>query len=344
MSLPEQIQKQVEEAKTIIAQHYGPETDDALGVPGGQAESEASSHKVTSSTEAEGSAAQPQAPAYPPAENENSESYAQRCRSLQGIYNATVQKAQQQEARLQQMEQLIATIQATPTAPAQQTPGNAASYITSKDEEDYGVELVDMSRRAAREEQRAVQDELAAMRNELAHLRAVVPVVNRVAQAQQMSSEERFFAALGQLVPDYQQVNVNQRFHEWLLTPDPMTGITRQTYLEDAQRASDAPRVASIFNSWKESTGTVAPQGVQSAPASRKSAVSELERQVAPGKVTAGNTPNTSQSRVWTPADISKFYEETRKGVYKGREQERAETERDIFLAQREGRIRQHAA
>ena len=42
-------------------------------------------------------------------EDENSETYAQRWRSLQGVYNATAQRAAQFEQRVSQLEGLIAT-------------------------------------------------------------------------------------------------------------------------------------------------------------------------------------------------------------------------------------------
>lgn len=46
-------------------------------------------------------------------------------------------------------------------------------------------------------------------------------------------------------------------------------------------------------------------------------------------------------TKVYTRVDVAKFFDDVRKGVYKGREQERDRIERDIFAAQREGRIRE---
>ena len=42
----------------------------------------------------------------------------------------------------------------------------------------------------------------------------------------------------------------------------------------------------------------------------------------------------------YSPEDIRRFFDDVRTGKYKGREQERSRIERDIFAAQREGRIR----
>lgn len=337
MSLPEQLQKQVEEAKSIIEQHYGAGNPEAaLGEPGGNSVPETIPAQEDKAATQQKEAAVPTQPARP-AEDENSESYAQRWRSLQGIYHAAVQKNQQLEGRISQLEQLIASMQ---TAQAQEvTPAQDGSGLTTQDLEDYGEDLVGMSRRAAREELRTRDAVIAQLQQEIAALRAVVPTVQRVAQQQQTTAEERFFQQLGQLVPDFQVVNVNPKFHEWLLTPDSMTGIMRQTYLEDAQRTLDVQRVANIFNAWKELTGA-AQTPAQQARTPKPDPASELERQVAPGRVTSGNAPVPQPANTYTREDITKFYDDVRKGAFRGREQERASIERDIFLAQKEGRIR----
>lgn len=163
----------------------------------------------------------------------------------------------------------------------------------------------------------------------------VVPQVQAVAQRQQMSAEQQFWADLAAAVPNFRQINDNEAFQSWLLDVDPLTGITRQTYLDDAQRALDARRVASFFRTWLESTGQAAV--AQSTGDSRRS---ELEKQVSPGRSRSTGTPATAnQGKTYSPDDIRAFFDAVRSGKYKGREQERARIERDIFAAQREGRI-----
>jgi hypothetical protein len=158
-----------------------------------------------------------------------------------------------------------------------------------------------------------------------------------LAQDNQQSAQDRFFAALGRAVPDYEQVNANAQFHQWLLTPDPMTGILRQTYLVDAQRSGDVERVATIFNSWKSLSGT---QG-QAKP--RIDARAELERQQAPSR-NLTSTPTDKSGRIWDPKEISDLYQDKTRGKYAGREAEFKALEQDIFKAQQEGRIVRRAA
>ena len=65
---------------------------------------------------------------------------------------------------------------------------------------------------------------------------------------------------------------------------------------------------------------------------------SQLEKQGAPGRGRSGK-PASQESKNYSPADIQKFFEDVRKGLFKGRDEERGRMERDIFSAQREGRI-----
>jgi len=336
MTLPAQIQQQLDEAQSIIEQHYGEEAVAAAGE--GQA-TEAVEQAAPVESAQEPAAEQPAAQH----EDENSETYAQRWRSLQGIYNATVAKASGAEARVQQLEQLIATMQTTPVVVPQ--PRHAPVETSKEDKEAFGDDLVDMVSRVANgavgSAMSTVMQTLQALQRQVSQLNGVVPVVHNVAQQQRFTREEKFFAMLGEAVPDWEQVNANPGFHQWLLSADPLTGITRQTYLADAQSTFDANRTVSIFTAWKGASGTPVQQNIKPQPSA---AMSELERQVAPGRTLSATPQSTSQAKQWTTGEIAKYYDDVRRGAFKGREAERQSLERDIFDAQREGRITRSAA
>jgi len=339
MSLPEQIQKQLSEAQSIIEQHYGPAEQSAESeTPTDEPRAEATSEQAAPVA----SVPQDTAQAAQQREDENSETYAQRWKSLQGIYNVTVAKAQGAEARVAQLEQLIAAMQSAPAAAPQ--PSQPKVVVTPEDEETFGGDLVGMVNRVAGGAVEAamspVMRTLQALERQVASLNGVVPVVQNVAQQQRYTREERFFADLSKHVPDWERINANGDFHNWLLSADPMTGIVRQTYLADAQATFDVARTVSIFNAWKGATGAAA----QPQQPTVTKAVSELERQVAPGRTMAAPVPTTSQGKLWSPQDIAKFYDDVRVGKFKGRDSERTALERDIFDAQREGRIVRNAA
>lgn len=267
-------------------------------------------------------------------EDENSDTYAQRWRSLQGSYNATVRQKSELEQRVQQMEQLLATLSQQQPTHQQPEPEQAPQRLVSDQEAaEYG-ESIDVMRKVSREELVPVAHRLAHIEGLLQQMQAnVVPQVQAVAQRQQMSAEQQFWSDLTSYVPNWREVNDNDSFQSWLLEVDPLTGVNRQTYLEDAQRSLDAHRVSAFFRTWLESTGQALV--AQSTPKPD----AELEKQVAPGRSRGAGSSASKQPKTYTPGDIKQFFDDVRSGKYKGREQERDRIERDIFTAQREGRI-----
>lgn len=337
MNLPAQIREQIESANKAREQAYGENTEKPESETTAEPEVAAAEQEVAAAQQAESTAEvrTSEKPATPAGEDENSQTYAQRWRSLQGVHNAMLQ-------RVQGLEQLISTMQ-QPAPQQRQVVPPADKLVTTKDADNFGEDMVDFARRVTREEMTPVMQALSQMQRQLEQLGTLAPAVQQVATNQQASAEEKFFAQLTASVPDWADVNDSSQFHNWLLTPDEMTGITRQTYLEDARNNLDLRRVVSVFNTWKRETG-VAPSAAQPQPAAKPSNVSRLEKQIAPGRTNAATAaPSPKAERNWSPADIAKFYEDRRTGKYKGREAEASATERDIFQAQRDGRIRQAA-
>lgn len=338
MAIPEQVRKQSEAVQELYKQL----SDESAPAGDTPTEDETVGSEDTSQpadeVEDDGAAQTPageQTTGASDSEDENSETYAQRWRSLQGSYNATVRQKSELEQRVQQMEQLLATLsQSQTTAPAQPEQEQAPPrYITDQEVDEYG-ESIDVMRKVSREELVPVAQRLAQIEGLLQQMQAtVVPQVQAVSQRQQVTAEQQFWSDLTSYVPDWREVNDNEAFQSWLLEVDPLTGVNRQTHLEDAQRSLDAHRVSAFFRTWLESTGqaTVA----QSTP----KPAAQLEKQVAPGRSRGAGTTATKQPKTYTPDDIKKFFDEVRSGKYKGREQERDRIERDIFAAQREGRI-----
>jgi hypothetical protein len=237
--------------------------------------------------------------------------------------------------RVQQMEQLLSMLSAQQSAPAEFQQPVDDKLITDKDVEEYG-ESLDVMRRVSREELAPLVQRVAQLETVLRQMQTnVVPQVQTLAQRQQMSAEQQFWADLTAAVPNFREINGNEAFQAWLLEADPLTGITRQTYLEDAQRNLAASRVANIFRTWLETTGQATV-----AQSTGRGASSELAKQIAPGRSRGSGTPvATNTAKIYTPADITRFFNDVRDGKYKGREQERDRIERDIFAAQRENRI-----
>lgn len=335
MAIPEQIRKQTEAVQELYKQLNGDDNTGADSAADGTVTSEGAPPADENSV--------PDVAAPAPATEQKSgaetqsEDFTQKYKTLQGMYNAEVPRLHQQNKemaqRLQQMEQLLASLSTQP-APTAATQPVADKFVTDKDVEEYG-DSIDMMRKVSREEISQVNQRVQRIEQLLQQMQTnVVPQVQNIAHRQQVSAEQQFWAELGASVPNFREVNSNEQFQAWLLESDPLTGITRQTYLDDAQRTMDARRVSNIFRTWLEISG----QASVAQPTGRANA--ELEKQVAPGRSRGTGTPAAaSKSKTYSPQDIQKFFNDVRAGKYKGREQERDRIERDIFAAQRENRI-----
>jgi len=336
MAIPEQVRKQSEAVAKLYEDLNSDQTtagEDPV-LEGGD----------TDSTAAPADGTAPAAAAPSPAEQrrvgttDEDPTFEQRWRSLQGMYNADTTRLRaentQLNQRVTQLEQLIASL----SAPQQTQSAQVAAerLITDKDVEEYG-DSIEVMRRAAREEVTTANREIAELKRVIAQLQAnIVPKVESVAQRQALNAEQMFWSDLSAQVPDWREINADQQFHSWLLEVDPLAGVPRQTFLDAAQSQLDAARVAGFFKTWQSLSGNSVAQQT------RNAAASQLEKQIAPGRGRTSAAMTTGgDTKVYTRVDVAKFFDDVRKGVYKGREQERDRIERDIFAAQREGRIRE---
>jgi hypothetical protein len=341
MALPEQIRKQTEAVQELYKQING-DSNNGEGTP-------ADGNTTMSSDDAFNSPAADentvQNVATPSSGNEQTtddrnsdEVLSQKYRTLQGMYNAEVPRLHSQNkelsGRVQQMEHLLATLSAQSNAP-RNAEVTSDPLITDRDQEEYG-ESLDVMRRVTREELIPVAQKMAQLDRLIQQLQInVVPQVNNLTQRQAVNTEQQFWTELTSYIPNWRDINNAPDFQSWLLEIDPLTGISRQTILEDAQRNTDVRRVANFFRSWMELTG----QANVAQDTNRRATASELERQVTPGRSRNTGAPSNSNAKSYSPDDIKTFFNDVRQGKYKGREAERDRTERDIFAAQRENRI-----
>ena len=341
MALPEQVRKQIEAADEKLKELSGVSQADEADVDNQPDKSDSDSPpEADNATEKVQSS---DANEHRKEEDPNSETYAQRWRTLQGQYNAEVPRLRaankEMQARIGQLEQLLSTMQSPPAATQAATQSEPQRYVTDDDVAEYG-ESIDMMRKVYREEISSLTGKIAQLENALQHVSSsvtgqVLPQVQRVAQQQAASAEERFWQNLAVQVPDWQQLNNNPDFQSWLLEVDPLTNTSRQAHLEIAQRDLDANRVAAFFRAYTGVSGNMPPANAQP-----NRSASELEKQVAPGRSRgSSSTPASQTTKTYTPGDIKKFFNDVRSGRFKGRESERDRIERDIFAAQREGRI-----
>lgn len=337
MAIPEQIRKQSEAVKEL----YEELNKEATGEE--TVDNESQDQSVTAELEGqleEGTSEE--SVSNEPKGKRTEDAMEQKYRTLQGMYNAEVPRLHSQnkelQGRLQQMEQLLSTL-SNQQQQQQQRPETV--LVTDKDVEDYGEDSIDMMRRVSRDEYMPVMNKIVQLEGMIQQLQTqLVPQVQQVVQKQALSTDQQFWAGLQQAVPDWKQINADPNFHTWLLQSDPLTGIQRQSMLQQAQTNYDLSRVINFFRTWMKEAGISEHGQAQSAGTVKNTRKTQLEQQVAPGRSRGGNAALTaSDKRSYSPQDIEKFFTDVRKGKYKGRDEERSRIERDIFAAQNEGRI-----
>lgn len=289
------------------------------------------------------------------------EGYEQKYKVLQGKYNAEVPRLQNQvrelterqrthDSEMNLMRNLLASLNAqretAPAAPAQATPPARDKLVKDEEVREFGADLIDVMRRVVREENASLLPEID---------RRVAPVAQRVDQvaqaAQQVgarvarSDQQSVLAQLEDKVPNWQELNEDAGFLEWLEQVDPYSGYKRGALLQQAYKAHDGPRVVAFFSGYLKEHAVVTPPAnptPPAAPAQPAQGQKRLDQLVAPGtpKTVPTSTQDGSGKRVWSRAEIGEFYSSVQAGRFKGTAEQRKALEADIFAAQREGRIR----
>lgn len=260
-----------------------------------------------------------------------------RYRSMKGRYDASQQILGQMQEQMTMMgeelsrtQNVLMQLQGSNTTTAAPT----TSLITPKDEQDYGKDLIDLTRRAALD---AVQPKLTKLEEENSQLRQQVTQSSQMGVAQLLDRE----------VPNWREINRDVRFKNWLSLRNVYSGVVRKRELDAAYQAADAPRVLAFFKGFVSDeaiatgSGDPAPSTEQPAPAPRQAAVA-LENLSAPGRArpAGGDTPTPADKPIFTRAQIARFYSDVRRGMYTGRDKEKAAFEQALFAAQGEGRVR----
>lgn len=248
-----------------------------------------------------------------------------RYKVLQGKYNAEVPALHRKVHELE--SDLRTAIERLERASAERESATATQHVSdTKDVENFGADLVEMVNRVSSS---AMSKALKQMETRAAtieaQMRKLIEQVSGVTQHTAQTAEEMFFDKLAKLVPDWERINADKAFLAWLAEVDPVYGVPRQKALEQAQKTLSADRAASVFLAF------AGPR--QAAPKP-----DPLEKQVSP-KGAGSAPPPSGEKPVIKQAQITQFYDEVRRGQYRGREAEAARIEQLINTALAEGRV-----
>lgn len=261
-------------------------------------------------------------PIPPAAGGEDLAKLKQQISVLQGKYNAEVPRLHAElNAAKAEISALKAENQALKAQPANPVPGPSdAGDPLKKIREDYGDDFANNLVAAI---ERAVMAKTAPISEK----------VNTVETRQTKTAYQTYMEALLSAVPKAPEINENQEFKNWLGTMDDMTGSYYQTLLENAHNAMDAQRVAAIFRRWPGYAAFTAPPSPPTPPPN------PAEQLITPDSRPGVQSTTDPNKKTYTQSWISNFYDEVRRGRWKGKEKEQEAIEADISLATVEGRI-----
>jgi hypothetical protein len=172
--------------------------------------------------------------------------------------------------------------------------------LTAQDEENYGPELLDMSKRAALEALSPALQQLRAENQQLRH-------------QQQRAQRSEIEHALNQQIPNWRDIYADPRFSSWLSMQDDYSGGIRSQLMRNAVANGDARRVVQFYRGFQQEAGQPQYQSRQS------------------------RQPATGAKRIYSREDIRRLYEQRRLGHIN--DAAWARTEQEIFNAANEGRI-----
>lgn len=240
--------------------------------------------------------------------------WEKRFKNMKRSHDETVSELRNQNEDLaDKVEKLTALLEKAETKePAAQEP-----VFTEAEVEEYGQGFLDMVTRVAKSAASgASSGEIA---NELKELKGQF---NNIVQSQVRSKEERFYDELTQAVPNWEAINEDEKFHDWLKDEMPMTSQERQVFLAQAQKRFDARTVINFFTQWQQ----------------EQSGESVLLNTTTTTNEYLGDRSEAAE--IWTSSDIEAFYKDKKLGKFRGREDEARQIEMRIFRAQNQGRVR----
>lgn len=316
MSLPKQVQKQLQEVEEMERQLKPAEPEkteehEVSPEPQPQPEPEATPTQKVEPT--------PETPKEDP-------KWEQKYRTLDGMYRAEVPRLHEQVRELTaKLDDALSKLEAA-TKPAKQAEPEEP-LVSDKDVEAFGGDLIDVQRRVAKEVFREyvspLQAELAKRDEKIAELEKKLGTTEGAVTT--LTFEQRLNLA----IPDFAQINSDPKWIEWLDEIDGLSGEPRRAFAEYVYNTGNVEKLKLVVDLFKAQTAAPAKPNV----------AKELERQVQPTRATA-SAPVTDGKRYYTEAEIAAQFNKVRQLNIQGKYEEAAKLELELSNAYVEGRVR----
>jgi len=254
--------------------------------------------------------------------------FEQKYKTLPGKYDAEVPRLHQQVRDLNgKLDELAKSMEAKPEPPTKSK--EKVSYVTDADRAEFGEELIDVQRRVAQE---VSQEYTERMEQQDA---VIQKLQDQLAKTGNDVGEMSFTQRLHSVVPDFAEIDNDERWVAWLNEHDPMLRGPRRDQAAAAFQAGDAEAVLHYVNLFKESIA-------QPEPAPRDQRQSELEKQVAPNRsANSVRTQSANQnSKIYSPKEVDNAWTKVRALNTKGKYADAEKLEAELTAAYMEGRVR----
>lgn len=245
------------------------------------------------------------------------EKWEHKYRRLQGKYDAEVPRLHAQVRELQGVLAQMQQQMQAPPPPAEQ-PKEPDKYVSDEDVANYGEDFVDIQRRITLDATRDLRKQVEELKAQLAQ---------QGSQVQSVSFEARLLKA----VPDFEQINADPAWIEWLNEVDPLIRGPRRAVAQQAYANGDVEAVKSYVDLWRKSQAPAQP-----APAVSRQ--QELQRQVQPSRATT-SAPSSGAKKTYTMGEAEALFNRIQHLTAQGRIDEAKRLDAEISAAYAEGRI-----
>jgi len=245
-----------------------------------------------------------------PVNGDSAEAWAQRYHVLQGKYqnevprlNSQLRQAladnanlRQQMAALQTVSQAVAAPVATPApvTPARPltkadiTDDEVKQEVSAEDIETYGPDHWKTVIARDRNRERKLREEFSqSFRQQPAAAGGSLPEVQELRSVLAEANQTKFEDGLTVLHPDWREINETEPWKVFLAEVNPISGMTYQEHINEAQAAFSAVRVAAVLSEFKNRANGGAPAIPPTPPApqpvKRTVTLPSVQAQVAPG-------------------------------------------------------------
>jgi hypothetical protein len=287
----------------------------------------------------------PQPPPQPPATD-----WERNYNGLKGRYEKLVSDVSAMSEQLTRLQNENASLRQVAPSANGHAP-QVRKLLTEQEIADYGEDFIDVVRRAADEVAGPLRDQVAQLQGQITTQQTEVG----------NAFMTRMNATIGALVPNWENLNKEPGFIQWTRLPDVFSGAIRSELMQAAWDNGDAQRVAAFFRAYLAEEAAVDPSAGQAratpgfpaslAPPAQQPLVPpaggqaiplqtrlSLDQLAAPGRAhSVAQMP--ADKPTYTAQDIARFYRDVTAGKYRGNDAQREAIDRDINLAQHEGRI-----